>query len=274
MKQYLDFAKYTLRNGIDKQDRTGTGTISIFGYQMRYDLQKGFPLMTTKKIPFRLIASELLWFLRGDTNTKYLLENNNDIWNEWADENGNLGRIYGQQWRSWQYYDEDSEGNLQCIEIDQIKEVIEEIKKNPDSRRLIVSAWNVGDYKTGKMNLPPCHVLFQFYVVNGKLSCHLYQRSCDIFLGCPFNIASYSLLTHMIAHVCDLDVGEFIHSIGDAHIYKNHIRQIVKQIGRKPKPLPTLILDANIKDINEFTLDHIQLANYDSHPSIKGEVSV
>jgi thymidylate synthase len=274
LKQYVDFAEYTLENGAEKEDRTGTGIVSIFGYQMRFNLEKGFPLLTTKRIPFRLIASELLWFLKGDTNTQYLLDNDNTIWNEWADEDGNLGRIYGKQWRSWGYYDKDQQGNLSYCEFDQIKEVIKEIKENPNSRRLIVNAWNVGDYRTNKMNLPPCHILFQFNVMNGKLNCQLFQRSCDIFLGCPFNIASYSLLTHMIAQVCDLEVGEFIHSIGDGHIYKNHIQQMKKQILREPKPLPTLVLDKSIKNIDEFTLDHIQLSNYNPYPAIKGTVSI
>jgi thymidylate synthase len=274
LKQYLDFAEYTLENGVEKEDRTGTGIVSVFGYQMRYDLSKGFPLVTTKDVHFPSIAHELLWFLRGDTNTKYLTENGIRIWNEWADKNGNLGRIYGKQWRSWGYYDKDQQGNFSYREFDQIKDVIKEVKENPNSRRLVVSAWNVGDYKSSKMKLPPCHLLFQFNVANDKLSCHLFQRSCDIFLGCPFNIASYSLLTHMVAQVCDLEVGEFIHSIGDGHIYKNHIQQMKEQIKRTPKPLPTLVLDKSIKNIDEFTIDHIQLSNYNSHPAIKGTVSV
>lgn len=274
MKQYLNFAKYTLKNGVVKEDRTGTGTISVFGYQMRFNLEKGFPLLTTKKIPFRLIASELLWFLKGDTNIQYLLDNNNTIWNEWADQDGNLGRIYGKQWRSWGYYDKDQQGNLSYRELDQIKEVIKEIKENPNSRRLIVNAWNVGDYRTNKMNLPPCHIMFQFNVINGKLNCHMYQRSCDIFLGCGFNIASYSLLTHMIAHVCELEAGEFIHSIGDGHIYLNHVDQIKKQLKRSPRELPILRLDKSIKNIDDFTLDHICVDKYFPHPSIEGTVSV
>ena len=274
MKQYLDLAEYTLDNGVEKEDRTGTGIISIFGYQMRFDLSEGFPLLTTKRIPFRLIASELLWFLKGDTNIQFLLDNANTIWNEWADADGNLGRIYGKQWRSWGYYDKDEKGNLSYREFDQIKEVVNEIKVNPNSRRLVVSAWNVGDYRTNKMNLPPCHILFQFNVMNGKLNCHLYQRSCDIFLGGGFNIASYALLTHLVAQVCGLGVGEFIHTIGDGHIYKNHIFQIKKQLLRNPKPLPILKLNQNIKNIDEFTLDDIQLINYDPYPTIKGAVSV
>jgi thymidylate synthase len=274
LKQYLDFAKYTLENGAEKNDRTGTGIVSVFGYQMRYDLSEGFPLVTTKDVHFPSIVHELLWFLRGDTNTKYLKEHGVSIWNKWADENGNLGRIYGNQWRSWGYYDKDEQGNLSFREFDQIKEVIKEVKENPNSRRLVVSAWNVGDYKSGKMNLPPCHILFQFNVTNGKLNCHLFQRSCDLFLGCPFNIASYSLLTHMVAQVCDLEVGEFIHSIGDGHIYLNHVPQMIQQLNRKPRPLPTLKLDKSIKNIDEFTIDHIQLSNYSPYPAIKGVVSV
>lgn len=241
---------------------------------MRYDLQKGFPLVTTKNTHFPSIAHELIWFLKGRTNIDYLIENGITIWNGWADENGELGKIYGNQWRSWGYYDKDQQGNFSYREFDQIKKVISEIKNNPDSRRLVVSAWNVGDYRTNKMNLPPCHIVFQFYVSGGKLSCHLYQRSCDIFLGCPFNIASYSLLTHMVAQCCDLEVGEFIHSIGDGHIYKNHLDQVIRQLTRKPRPLPNLTLDKSIKDIDEFAFDHIQLSNYDPFPALKGKVSI
>jgi thymidylate synthase len=274
LKQYLDLAEYVLENGVVKKDRTGTGTISTFGYQMRFNLQEGFPLMTTKKLHIKSIIYELLWFLRGDTNTQFLVENGVRIWNEWADEEGNLGRIYGKQWRSWGHYDKDENGNFSYHEIDQIKEVIHEILTNPDSRRLLVSAWNVGDVRTGKMNLPPCHILFQFNVTNGFLNCQLYQRSCDIFLGASFNIASYSLLTHMIAHVCNLQVGEFIHVIGDGHIYLNHVEQVKEQLKRKPKKLPTLTIDKNVKNIDDFTFDSFTFKGYDPYPAIKGKVSV
>ena len=230
MKQYLQLCEHILENGVKKEDRTGTGTISTFGYQMRFNLADGFPLLTTKKLHIRSIIYELLWFLNGDTNVKYLQEHNVRIWNEWADENGELGPVYGHQWRSWTT----REGNT----IDQISELIQTIKTNPDSRRMIVNAWNVGDI--GKMALPPCHCLFQFYVADGKLSCQLYQRSADVFLGVPFNIASYALLTHMIAQCCDLEVGEFIHSFGDVHIYTNHLEQINLQLSRDPKPFPQL----------------------------------
>jgi thymidylate synthase len=274
LKQYLDFAKYTLENGTIKSDRTGTGTISIFGYQMRYDLQEGFPLTTTKKLHLLSIIYELLWFLKGDTNIKYLNDNGVRIWNEWADEEGNLGAIYGKQWRSWHFYDKKENGELSYQEVDQIKEVIEEIKKEPTSRRLVVSAWNVGDYRNNKMNLPPCHVLFQFSVNHGKLSCQLYQRSCDIFLGCPFNIASYSLLTHMIAHVCNLQVGEFVHTIGEGHIYLNHVNQMREQLSRKPRMLPNLILDENVKNIDDFNINSFTIEEYKPYPPIKGKVSI
>ena len=247
-----------------KEDRTGTGTISVFGYQMRFDLQKGFPLLTTKKLHTKSIFHELLWFLKGDTNVKYLQENGVRIWNEWADENGDLGPIYGYQWRSWHSND----GRV----IDQISEVIDQIKTNPNSRRLIVSAWNVGDLD--KMALPPCHTLFQFYVADGKLSCQLYQRSADVFLGLPFNIASYSLLTMMIAQVTGLKPGEFVHTLGDAHIYLNHIEQVKLQLTREPRKLPVLKLNPEITDIFDFTYDDIKVENYNPHPAIKGEVSV
>lgn len=264
MKQYLELCEHILKNGVKKADRTGTGTISIFGYQMRFDLREGFPLLTTKKLHLKSIIYELLWFLRGDTNVKYLQENGVRIWNEWADENGDLGPIYGHQWRSWRTAD----GRT----VDQISEVIEEIKRNPDSRRLVVSAWNVGDLP--KMKLPPCHVLFQFYVANGELSCQLYQRSADVFLGLPFNIASYSLLTMMIAQVCGLKPGEFIHTIGDAHIYLNHIDQVKLQLTREPRPLPVMKINPAVKNIFDFRYEDFQLENYNPHPHIKGEVSV
>ncbi|MEK4972919.1 thymidylate synthase [Niallia sp. FSL R7-0648] len=264
MRQYLDLCEHILTNGVKKEDRTGTGTISTFGYQMRFDLSEGFPLITTKKLHLRSIIHELLWFLNGDTNVKYLQDNNVRIWNEWADEKGDLGPVYGHQWRSWTT----REGNT----IDQISELIHAIKTNPESRRLIVSAWNVGDIE--KMALPPCHCLFQFYVAEGKLSCQLYQRSADVFLGVPFNIASYALLTHMIAQVCDLEVGEFVHSFGDVHIYTNHIEQVKLQLTRDPKPLPQLKINPNVKDIFSFEFDDFEIINYEAHPHIKGAVSV
>jgi len=264
MEQYLKLVKHVLDHGEKKTDRTGTGTISTFGYQMRFDLQKGFPLVTTKKTHLRSIIHELLWFLKGDTNISYLKENNVRIWNEWADENGDLGPVYGKQWRSW----ETVEGKV----VDQISELIEQIKNNPDSRRLIVNAWNVGEID--KMALAPCHCLFQFYVSNGKLSCQLYQRSADIFLGVPFNIASYALLTMMIAQVCDLEYGEFIHTFGDAHIYLNHVEQMNLQLQREPYPLPQMKINPEVKDIFSFTIDDFELVNYEAHPHIKGEVSV
>lgn len=314
MKQYLDLCKHVLHNGVKKEDRTGTGTISTFGYQMRFNLQEGFPLLTTKRTPFRLIASELLWFIKGDTNIKYLLQHNNHIWNEWAfkkwvesdeytgpdmtdfglrsqeDEAfnqeyqkqmkifidsilnddeftsnyGELGDVYGKQWRAWKTTVGDT--------IDQLKDVIETIKCNPDSRRLIVSAWNPEDVPS--MALPPCHTLFQFYVLEGKLSCQLYQRSGDIFLGIPFNIASYALLTHLIAHECGLEVGEFIHTLGDAHIYSNHMEQIEKQLLREPKQLPTLVLNNEKQSVFEFEMEDIHIDGYDPHPAIKAPVAV
>ncbi|MFV8826585.1 thymidylate synthase [Alkalihalobacterium sp. APHAB7] len=311
---YLQLCRHVLKNGIKKEDRTGTGTISTFGYQMRFDLNEGFPLLTTKRVPFRLIASELLWFMKGDTNIRYLLQENNNIWNEWAFERwvtseeyegpnmdnfglrsqqddefrkqyeeqlelfksrilkddtfaekyGDLGQVYGKQWRAWQT----STGET----LDQLADVIETIKKNPSSRRLIVSAWNPEDVPS--MALPPCHTLFQFYVLDGKLSCQLYQRSGDIFLGIPFNIASYALLTHLIAHECGLQVGEFIHTLGDAHIYLNHLEQIETQLSREPKPLPKLVLNENVKSVFDFEMKDISIEGYDPHPTIKAPVAV
>ena len=263
MKQYIEMCQHILNNGVDRDDRTGTGTRSVFGYQLRFDLQKGFPLMTTKKVYWKAIVYELLWFLKGDTNIKYLNDNDVHIWDEWADENGDLGNVYGHQWRSW----EGKDGT-----IDQISNVIEQIKENPNSRRLIVNAWNVGDLD--QMALPPCHLLFQFYVADNKLSCQLYQRSCDTFLGVPFNIASYSLLTHMIAQVTGLEVGDFIWSGGDVHIYHNHFEQIKEQLSREPKSLPQLKLNSKIKDIFAFDYEDIELLGYDPHPAIKGKISV
>jgi len=266
MKQYLELLKYVYENGKERKDRTGVGTKSIFGYQLRIDLREGFPLLTTKKVHFKSIVYELLWFLRGDTNIKYLNKHGVTIWDEWADKNGNLGPIYGHQWRKW----ETKDGRT----IDQISNVIEEIKKNPTSRRLIVSAWNVGDLD--KMALPPCHVLFQFYVDtdNRTLSCHLYQRSADLFLGVPFNIASYSLLTHMIAHVCDLTPAEFIHSFGDVHLYLNHLEQAKLQLSREPRPLPKIVLNKEIKNIFDFKYEDIQLIDYNPHPPIPAPIAV
>ncbi len=264
MKIYLDLLKHVLEHGVKKEDRTGVGTLSTFGYQMRFNLQEGFPLLTTKKLHTRSIFYELLWFLRGDTNLKYLHDNKVTIWDEWANSEGELGPIYGYQWRSWPTPD----GKY----IDQITEVIDQIKNNPNSRRLIVSAWNVSDLP--KMALPPCHILFQFYVAEGKLSCQLYQRSADIFLGVPFNIASYSLLTHMIAQVCDLQVGEFIHTLGDAHIYLNHLDQVQLQLSREPRKLPQLRLNPNVKNIFDFQYEDIEILGYDPHPHIKADVAV
>ena len=251
-------------NGIAKEDRTGTGTKSVFGYQMRFNLEEGFPVVTTKKLHLRSIIHELLWFLKGDTNIQYLKDNKVRIWDEWADEDGNLGPVYGSQWRSWPAAD--------GRHIDQITEVIEQIKNNPDSRRLIVSAWNVGEIDN--MALPPCHAFFQFYVANGKLSCQLYQRSADIFLGVPFNIASYALLTMMIAQVCDLGVGDFVHTLGDAHLYSNHMEQTELQLSRDVFPLPTMKINPEIKDIFDFTIDDFELEGYQSHEHIKGLVAV
>ncbi|WP_077213690.1 thymidylate synthase [Bacillus dakarensis] len=264
MEQYLKLCQHVLENGEKKGDRTGTGTISTFGYQMRFNLQEGFPLLTTKKLHVKSIIHELIWFLKGDTNIKYLQDNGVRIWNEWADEEGNLGPVYGQQWRSWKTADGDT--------IDQISSLIKQIKENPHSRRLIVSAWNVGDVE--KMALPPCHCLFQFYVSDGKLSCQLYQRSADIFLGVPFNIASYALLTLMIAQVCDLEPGDFIHTLGDAHIYSNHLEQVRLQLSRDPYPLPKMKLNPEVKDIFSFKYEDFELVDYVAHPHIKGVVSV
>ena len=264
MKQYHDLLRHVLNEGTVKSDRTGTGTISVFGYQMRFDLQKGFPLLTTKKLHTRSIFHELLWFIKGETNIKYLKDNKVSIWDEWADENGDLGPVYGKQWRSW----EGADGTT----IDQFSNVIEEIKKNPDSRRLLVVAFNPADIN--KMALPPCHAFFQFYVADGKLSCQLYQRSADIFLGVPFNIASYALLVHMVAQVCNLEVGEFIHTLGDAHIYSNHLDQLKLQLSRECRPLPKLKLNPNVKSIFDFTYEDIEIVGYDPHPAIKGEVAI
>lgn len=264
MKQYQELLQRILDTGVRKEDRTGTGTISVFAHQMRFNLQEGFPLLTTKKLHTRSIIHELLWFLKGDTNTAYLHDNKVSIWDEWADENGDLGPIYGKQWRAWEAKD----GRV----IDQIGELIEQIKQTPDSRRLLISAWNVGDLD--KMALPPCHIIFQFYVANNRLSCQLYQRSADVFLGVPFNIASYALLTHMIAQVCGLGVGEFIHTTGDTHLYLNHIEQARLQLTRTPYELPTLKLNESITDINDFKYEDIAIENYQSHPHIKGEVAV
>ena len=264
MQTYQTLLKTVLENGASKEDRTGTGTLSVFGYQMHFNLEKGFPLLTTKKVYTRAIIHELLWFLKGDTNIKYLKDNNVTIWDEWADKDGNLGPVYGKQWRAW----ETADGRT----IDQITNVIEQIKKNPDSRRLLVVAFNPGD--VDKMALPPCHAFFQFYVSNNKLSCQLYQRSADIFLGVPFNIAGYALLTHMMAQVCGLGVGEFIHTLGDAHLYKNHLEQARLQLTREPMPLPQLVLNPKIKNIFDFKFEDIVIQNYESHPAIKGEVAV
>lgn len=264
MQPYLELLRHVLDHGADKADRTGTGTRSVFGWQMRYDLSKGFPLVTTKKLHLRSIIHELIWFLQGDTNIAYLKENGVSIWDEWADANGDLGPVYGRQWRAWPTAD----GKV----VDQIAWVVEEIKRNPDSRRLIVSAWNVGELP--KMALMPCHTMFQFYVANGKLSCQLYQRSGDIFLGIPFNIASYALLTHMIAQVTGLEVGDFVHTLGDAHLYSNHIEQAQKQLGREPRALPKLVLNPEVKSIFDFRFDDVSIVDYDPHPAIKAPVAV
>ncbi|MBR6177149.1 MAG: thymidylate synthase [Bacteroidales bacterium] len=264
MKQYLSLLQHILDHGIKKQDRTGTGTISTFGYQMRFNLQEGFPLVTTKKVHLKSIIYELLWFLNGDTNVKYLQDHGVRIWNEWADANGDLGPVYGYQWRHWRTPD--------GREIDQIANLIEGLKKNPDSRRHIVSAWNPAD--VDNMALPPCHTMFQFYVVDGRLSCQLYQRSGDTFLGIPFNIASYALLTMMVAQVCGYKLGDFVHTIGDAHIYLNHIEQVKLQLSRTPYPLPTMRINPEVKDIFSFKYEDFTLENYQCHPTIKGEISV
>lgn len=270
MRQYLDLMKHVLENGAEKTDRTGTGTRSVFGYQMRFDLGAGFPLLTTKKLHVRSIIHELLWFLRGESNTAYLQENQVRIWDPWADEQGNLGRIYGVQWRSWRK--PAAEGEAAPETVDQISQVVEQIKTNPDSRRLIVSAWNVGELD--QMALPPCHLLFQFYVAQGKLSCQLYQRSADIFLGVPFNIASYSLLTMMVAQVTGLKSGEFVHTFGDAHLYLNHLPQAREQLAREPRRLATMKLNPKVDDIFQFRYEDFELIGYDPHPHIKAKVSV
>lgn len=264
MKQYLDLLQHILDTGVKKDDRTGTGTISTFGYQMRFNLQEGFPVVTTKKLHLKSIIYELLWFLNGDTNAKYLQDNGVRIWNEWADEKGDLGHIYGFQWRSWPDYNGGS--------VDQITEAVNTIKNNPDSRRIIVSAWNVADLPN--MNLPPCHAFFQFYVADGKLSCQLYQRSADSFLGVPFNIASYALLTMMMAQVTGLEPGDFVHTFGDLHIYTNHIEQVKLQLSREPYPLPQMKINPNVKSIFDFKYDDFELINYQAHPHIKGDVAV
>jgi thymidylate synthase len=264
MQQYLNLLKHVKDVGFKKEDRTGTGTLSVFGYQMRFNLNDGFPILTTKKIHLKSVIHELLWFLSGNTNIEYLKENNVTIWDEWADENGNLGPVYGHQWRSWDAADGSS--------VDQISDLINQIKTNPDSRRLIVSAWNVGEI--AKMKLPPCHAFFQFYVANNKLSCQLYQRSADIFLGVPFNISSYALLTMMIAQVCDLKLGDFIHTLGDAHIYLNHMDQVKEQLERSPKPLPNMKINPLVKDIFNFKYDDFELVDYDPYPLIKAPVAV
>ena len=274
MKQYLDLVKHVLENGNEKSDRTGTGTKSVFGYQMRFDLSEGFPMVTTKKLHLKSIIHELLWFIKGETNIEYLKNNGVKIWDEWADKNGDLGPVYGHQWRNW-----NSDG------IDQISELINTLKTNPDSRRMLVTAWNPGvlpdtnksfseNVENGKAALPPCHAFFQFYVHNNKLSCQLYQRSADIFLGVPFNIASYALLTEMIAHVCGFEAGDFVHTFGDAHIYNNHIDQLKLQISRKPKKLPRLKILNETDNINDFSFDDFEILNYDPHPHIKGKVAV
>ena len=264
MKQYTDLMRHVLAKGHKKEDRTGTGTLSVFGYQMRFNLNDGFPLLTTKKVHLKSIIHELLWFLQGSTNIAYLKENGVRIWDEWADENGNLGPVYGYQWRNWPKSD--------GTHIDQIAQVVNAIKKTPDSRRLIVSAWNVAD--VDRMKLPPCHAFFQFYVADGKLSCQLYQRSADIFLGVPFNIASYALLTMMVAQVCDLQLGDFVHTLGDAHIYTNHMEQVQEQLSRDHRALPLMKINPDVKDIFSFKFEDFTLENYDPHPAIKGAVAV
>ncbi len=264
MKHYLDLMERILKEGVLKEDRTGTGTTSVFGHQMRFDLSKGFPLVTTKKCHLRSIIHELLWFLKGDTNIRYLKEHQVSIWDDWADEHGNLGPVYGHQWRSWP--------TASGEHVDQITQVIKQIKQNPDSRRLIVSAWNVGEIE--HMALPPCHAFFQFYVADGKLSCQLYQRSADVFLGVPFNIASYALLTMMVAQVCGLAVGDFVHTLGDAHLYSNHLEQAQLQLSRDPKALPQMKINPDVKDILEFKFEDFELVNYDPHPHIKAPIAV
>ncbi|GGH41098.1 thymidylate synthase [Mangrovimonas yunxiaonensis] len=274
MKQYLDLVKHVMENGNEKGDRTGTGTKSVFGHQMRFNLSEGFPMVTTKKLHLKSIIYELLWFLKGDTNIQYLTENGVKIWNEWADENGNLGPVYGHQWRNWN-----------SDEIDQIKDIVETLKNNPNSRRMLVSAWNPSvlpdtsksfseNVANGKAALPPCHAFFQFYVADGKLSCQLYQRSADIFLGVPFNIASYALLTMMMAQVCGYEAGEFIHTFGDAHIYSNHFEQVKLQLTRQPRPLPKMMINPEVKNIFDFTFEDFTLVDYNPHPHIKGAVAI
>ncbi|MBE9503830.1 MAG: thymidylate synthase [Proteobacteria bacterium] len=264
MKEYLDLMQHVLDKGVSKEDRTGTGTLSVFGYQMRFDLKEGFPLVTTKKLHLRSITHELLWFLKGETNIKYLRDNGVSIWDEWADEKGELGPVYGYQWRSWPTPD--------GRHIDQISQVVDQLKNSPDSRRIIVSAWNVAEIE--KMALPPCHAFFQFYVANGRLSCQLYQRSADIFLGVPFNIASYALLTLMMAQVVGLEPGDFVHTFGDAHLYKNHLEQTELQLSRKPYPLPAMKLNPEVKSIFDFKFEDVELVNYECHPHIKGAVAI
>ena len=264
MRTYLDLLQHVMDNGTDRSDRTGTGTRAVFGHQMRFDLAQGFPLLTTKKLHLRSIIHELLWFIKGDTNIQYLRDHNVTIWDEWADENGDLGPVYGKQWRRWQGAD--------GSEIDQLSDLVEMIKTNPDSRRLMLSAWNPADVPN--MALPPCHCLFQFHVANGKLSCQLYQRSADIFLGVPFNIASYALLTHMIAHVCGLEVGDFVHSLGDAHIYHNHFDQVKTQLGREPGPLPQLVLHNPPDRLEDFTFEMFEITGYEAAPTIKAPIAV
>ena len=264
MRQYLDLLRSTLDHGVEKGDRTGTGTLSLFGYQMRFNLQEGFPLVTTKKLHLKSILHELLWFLQGDSNVKYLQEHGVRIWNEWADKNGDLGPVYGVQWRAWKAHDGGT--------IDQISQVVEQIKKDPDSRRLVVTAWNPADIR--RMALPPCHLLFQFYVAGSRLSCQLYQRSADVFLGVPFNIASYALLTMMMSQVCGLEPGEFVHTFGDVHLYRNHLEQALIQLERQPYPLPEMVLNPQVSSIFGFRYEDFELLNYQAHPHIKAEVSV
>jgi len=264
MKAYHQLLEQIIQTGVSKEDRTGTGTLSIFGPQLRFDLNEGFPLLTTKKVHFKSVVYELLWFITGSTNVQYLQENGVSIWDEWADAEGELGPVYGKQWRRWQKTDGST--------VDQLAEVVDQLRRNPDSRRLLVSAWNVADIPS--MALPPCHAFFQFYVADNKLSCQLYQRSADVFLGVPFNIASYALLTHMVAQVCGLGVGEFVHTMGDAHLYSNHLEQAKLQLSREPRPLPRLVLDPAVKNLDDFVYEHIQLVGYDPHPAIKAPVAV
>lgn len=264
MKAYHQLLEQIIQTGVSKEDRTGTGTLSIFGPQIRFDLNEGFPLLTTKKVHFKSVVYELLWFITGSTNVRYLQENGVSIWDEWADAEGELGPVYGKQWRRWQKPDGST--------VDQLAEVVDQLRRNPDSRRLLVSAWNVADIPS--MALPPCHAFFQFYVADHKLSCQLYQRSADVFLGVPFNIASYALLTHMVAQVCGLGVGEFVHTMGDAHLYLNHMEQAKLQLSREPRPLPRLVLDPAVKNLDDFVYEHIQLVGYDPHPAIKAPVAV